>query len=40
MRTEGAAVVDLRQDLVSRASYTLKVDLGLCDAARMIEQDA
>jgi hypothetical protein len=40
MRTEGAVCAHLRQYLVSRPSYALKVDLGLCDAPRMIEQDA
>jgi hypothetical protein len=40
VRTEGAVCAHQRQYLVSRPSYALEVDLGLCDAPRMIEQNA
>jgi hypothetical protein len=40
MRTGGAICVHQRQYLVPRPSYALQVDLRLCDAPRMIEQNA
>jgi hypothetical protein len=40
MCTEACVRVHKGEYLVLRASYALQVDLGLCDAPRVVEQNA